>query len=251
MRIVTWNTRKAINDLSSKLNWIDRHHNPDILLIQESGNPKMYFPKSSEWKTALWNPKIQHKQKDEGNAILSQSIRGALINVGSLQGWLEIASFDLPCGSTAIANIHAPTDTKDHAAFGVSPKTCGSWLMNFAMPQIMEITSGFDNWIIGGDTNCSRTISDRLNRKIYRQAHEAMVSQFGFVEAMFIGRPANSIEAHDEISTWRRSKNVDWTVPNDHFFVKGNIEKHVVGCKVATHPDPPSDHAPVILELSF
>ena len=169
------------------------------------------------------------------------------IDPGPLQGWVTIGVATLPIGQTAIVSLHAPTVTKDHEAFGLRRKTCGTWMMEVAMPYIEDCVARYANVVIGDDTNCSRHIAQCLNNRVYREAHECMSAVYGYTEALYI------CNNDREMPTWRRSKCTEWTVPNDHLFVRGPLANpdHLKTSKVMLNPDPPSDHAPVLIIFEF
>jgi len=127
-RVVNWNMQKASKEkLTKSLRWIWETHAPDVLLTQESHAPFDYVPQ--EWsgtERPLWSPKQLHRPKSEGCAIIAPKMVIEEIDPGPLQGWVTIGVATLPIGQTAIVSLHAPTVTKDHEAFGLRRKTCGT-----------------------------------------------------------------------------------------------------------------------------
>jgi hypothetical protein len=109
-RVMNWNMRKASKTLADRLRTILATHAPDVLLTQESHSPFCYVPEvsSGTWPT-LWWPKLLHKPKPEGCAIMAPKMGIEKIDPGCLQGWVTIGVAALPIGQTAIVSLHAPT----------------------------------------------------------------------------------------------------------------------------------------------
>jgi exonuclease III len=242
MRLASWNLRKSRGNAPLCADHIDKVLCADLYFFQEVIEPDRYLtPHLKTPGSMIWEVKPQNKNR-EGTAIYSPRLAIERLDVAPFDGWMCAARVASDLGELCAISIHTPTRTQVLSTFDLSRDSCAYWLMERALPFIEQTFSGFDNVIIAGDTNCARATA-RLG-KHFREAHLTFTERYGYTEALWTSN------GERELPTWRRGRSRDWTMCNDHLFLRGPIGSHLVSADVCYLPDPPSDHAPIIAALS-
>jgi|GEM_PF-3645687 len=252
MKIISWNiNKKSSQEVLSHL----ENQKADIYLLQEVTNSfQQQLHQLAIDGTLIWANKPQNTNS-EGSAILAPRMKLKEINVGKLEGWICLAECETQSGSFLTASIHAPTSTKALRHFQLTGLSCSNWIIECALPILEELTSNYSNAIIGGDTNCAVATGKQLGMK-YAQAHQAFSMKFGYEEIFMQKRgEATTKDCEKEVPTYRSKrmpqKALGWYMCNDHFFVRGPILDKISSCFVLYKPEPPSDHAPIELQINL
>jgi exodeoxyribonuclease-3 len=262
MRIVTWN----INSIRIRVDMIREFvekHNPDILCLQETKVEDDSFPHKEMQQMGFGYRVVRGEKSYNGVAILSkipitEADRLVFVNEQSrhisvvTESGIEIHNFyvpaggDIPCPDTNPKFKHK-LDYVDHAA---------EWFRRYRSKE--------DKIILLGDLNIAPGKKDVWShRQLLDIVSHTYMEKFHFHKLMksleFSDIVREQSEIEDKIFSWWSYRNKDWKKSNkgrrlDHILaspgIRNQCKKHKIYTEFRDYKRP-SDHAPVLLEMSL
>lgn len=267
MRIATWN----INSVRLRLPLVQEFltvHAPDILCLQETKCPDSAFPIAEFAALGYAHAQIRGEKSYNGVAIISKLPLGDK----NYRLWAgrddtrhvsaTIANDNL--GDVSIHNFYVPAggdipDPDSNAKFAHKlnfMEEMASWFCTHAHPS--------PRMILLGDLNVAPTPYDVWSHQqllnivsytaIEREKLEAVQASCEWVDIVRQMHPATQ-----KLYSWWSYRAQDWAQSNrgrrlDHIWLTPSLRERAHSCEIATHwraVARPSDHVPVILDISL
>lgn len=262
MRIVTWN----INSVRARIHHVKRFtedYAPDVICLQETKAQDSDFPMKDIKNMGFEHVEILGQKSYNGVAILSKH---PLSNIGTHE-WVGKSDCrhlhaTLPNG-TILHNFYVP-------AGGDEPNPDVNEKFAHKLDFLDEMTRWFPDqytndqpMVLMGDLNIAPLENDVWNHKqllkivshtpieIEKLTH--IIEKFGWIDTM-----RKFIPDDEKLYTWWSYRARDWAAANkgrrlDHMWVTPPLADKVSAMQVVLEArgwEKPSDHAPVILDLS-
>ena len=261
MRIATWNINSVRLRIANVLRFI-KEYNIDIMCLQETKTENDYFPKSEFIDVGMKYYNFRGEKSYNGVAILSK------IPIKSM-------GFERWCGLEDTRHVYVvlENDIKIHnfyvPAGGDVPNISLSKKFNHKINFVKEMIKYFNkinlkNSVLVGDLNIAPYENDVWSHKqlldvvshtpIETKLIKKLIDDLNWVD---VGR--QFISKDEKLYSWWSYRNKDWKKSNrgrrlDHIWVSKDLEfllKSFLCCKEIRDWEKPSDHVPLIVELSI
>ena len=260
MRIATWNINSVRLRLHHVLRFV-KEQNIDIMCLQETKTEDKYFPISEFINVGMKHYNFRGEKSYNGVAILSKIP-------------IKNKSFEQWCGleDTRHVSVVLENDIKIHnfyvPAGGDVPDININKKFNHKIKFVKEMNKYFKKLeqkkvVLVGDLNIAPLENDVWSHKqlldvvshtpIETELLKKLIDDFKWVD---VGR--KYIPKHEKLYSWWSYRNKDWKKSNrgrrlDHIWVSRDLDvilKSFLSCKEIRDWEKPSDHVPLILELS-
>ena len=225
MRIATWNMGRAEGAWDYLLDIIK----PDFALLQETFNPEGR-PGHVKWDaigdgSLKYGPKANYRW---GSAVWSRQHELNEVPVGVPGGWVKAAR-PVRGESLTLISVHVEVD-REKRSIPILHK-----ILSDLTPTLLQTRLKV---ILGGDLNADVWFDDQYGVRRHAIAFER-IEDFGLWHC-------NRMIAPGKRQTYRKQA----PVMDDHLFVRRSMSNRVVSCEVLADDACPSDHFPVVLELT-
>lgn len=236
MKIVTYNLRNG-GKKGSGNHWekIIDALSPDLVLAQETFNPRDYF--SADEFPRIAQPPLWNRVSKWGSAILATQHVATSITVPDFEGWVTGGKFtDFSIGGQprplSVFSIHTPSGQYEDN-------------VNAILDRIWTIAEGTEI-LIGGDFNITTAIrhtTEECNNTAKELAIlERLRMQFGLINAWQAIHPNTNLE-----QTLRWTGNKVYPYHCDGIFIPHSWLRHLESCEVVADGwEVMSDHNPII-----
>ena len=268
MKILTWNIN-SVRLRASLLVDVIEQLDPDIICLQETKTPDEHFPFAIFEEQGYDHIHIHGMKGYNGVAVLSKHpfiSEGIHHRVGRqdcrhVAVGLSVKGLDKPL---YIHNLYIP-------AGGDEPDPQINEKFAHKLDFVDEMAAWFpqhhtkDDYVMAlGDFNIAPLEHDVWSHKqllkivshtpVEIEKLTAMQKAFNWVDAI-----RHFIPAHEKCYTWWSYRNRDWKISNrgrrlDHIWVTPNLKASLKSCQILTDArdfEKPSDHVPVMIELSL
>ena len=261
MRIATWNINSVRLRLHHVLRFI-KEQNIDVMCLQETKTENEFFPISEFINVGMKYYNFRGEKSYNGIAILSKIP-------------ISKKSFELWCGlhDTRHVSVVLENDIQIHnfyvPAGGDVPDIKLNEKFNHKINFVKEMTEYFNKLelkktILVGDLNIAPFENDVWSHKqlldvvshtpIETELIKKLINDLNWVD---VGR--KYITKEEKLYSWWSYRNRDWKKSNrgrrlDHIWVSKDLDstlKSFLSCKEIRDWEKPSDHVPLILELSI
>ena len=261
MRIATWNINSVRLRIHHVLRFI-KEQNIDVMCLQETKTEDQFFPINEFNKAGMVYQSFRGEKSYNGVAIISKIP-------------IKNKSFELWCGlnDTRHVSIVLENNITIHnfyvPAGGDVPDIKTNKKFNHKINFVKEMINYFHkinlkNTILVGDLNIAPFENDVWSHKqllnvvshtpIETEQLSKLIDDSNWVD---VGR--KFIPKHEKLYSWWSYRNRDWKKSNrgrrlDHIWVSKDLEtilKSFLSCKEIRDWEKPSDHVPLILELSL
>jgi exonuclease III len=247
MKIVTYNLRYG-GKKGDGNHWerIMDEFSPDLVLAQETFNPREYFSTKSShtFSSVVW----ASVPAEWGSAILSVRHKLTPILVPGFEGWVVGGSIDeFIIGGVSkplfVFSIHAPTQSRDEKKVPYEKK------VQEILDRIHEIAFGAEV-LIGGDFNIDAAIR-HSDEKLKTEPSELAVidrlrTEFGLINAWQALHPNANLP-----QTLRWSKDKSKPYHCDGIFIPHSWLKYLESCEVVSEGwSEMSDHNPIVATIN-
>ena len=262
MRIATWNINSVRLRIHHVLRFI-KEQNIDVMCLQETKTEDKFFPKDELKNTGMIYSSFRGEKSYNGVAIFSK----IPIKSQSFQNW---------CGlnDTRHISIILKNNLKIHnfyvPAGGDIPDIHLNEKFNHKIKFVKEMANYFKNKknnrksILVGDLNIAPYENDVWSHKQLLDvvSHTPMETELliKFMnDSNWIDVGRKFFSKDKKLYSWWSYRNKDWKKSNrgrrlDHIIVSKDLEislKSYVSCKEIRDWEKPSDHVPLIVELSI
>ena len=261
MRIATWNINSVRLRIAHVLRFI-KEHKIDVMCLQETKTEDQYFPISQFIDAGMKYCNFRGEKSYNGVAILSKIP-------------IKENSFELWCGlnDTRHISVFLENNIKIHnfyvPAGGDVPDIKTNKKFDHKINFIKEMFQYFNKinlkkTILVGDLNIAPYENDVWSHKQLLDvvSHtpietEQLINLIDDSNWIDVGR--KFIPMHEKLYSWWSYRNRDWKKSNrgrrlDHIWVSKDLDamlKSFLSCKEIRDWEKPSDHVPLILELSI
>ena len=261
MRIATWNINSVRLRIHHVLRFI-KEQNIDVMCLQETKTENEFFPKSEFIDAGMKYCYFRGEKSYNGVAILSKTP-------------IKNNSFELWCGlnDTRHVSVILENNIKIHnfyvPAGGDLPDINLNEKFNHKIRFIREIFEFFNKQkilktILVGDLNIAPYENDvwshkqLLNVVSHTPIETDLLSKLIYdLKWVDVGR--KFVTKDEKLYSWWSYRNRDWKKSNrgrrlDHIWVSQDLDsslKSFLSCKEIRDWEKPSDHVPLILELSI
>ena len=261
MRIATWNINSVRLRIHHVLRFI-KEQNIDVMCLQETKTENKYFPLTEFIDNGMKYYNFRGEKSYNGVAILSKIP-------------IKKNGFELWCGlgDTRHVSVVLENNIKIHnfyvPAGGDLPDIKLNKKFNHKIDFIKEMTKFFSqnlskNTILVGDLNIAPYENDVWSHKqlLNVVSHtpmetELLIKFMNDLNWIDVGRKYFSKD--EKLYSWWSYRNRDWKKSNrgrrlDHIMVSKDLEtslKSYLSCKEIRDWEKPSDHIPLIVELSI
>ena len=261
MRIATWNINSVRLRIHHVLRFI-KEQNIDVMCLQETKTEDEYFPTSQFIEAGMKYCNFRGEKSYNGIAILSKIP-------------IKENSFELWCGLNEARHISVilENNIKIHnfyvPAGGDEPDIKLNKKFNHKINFIKEMTQYFNKinlkkTVLVGDLNIAPYENDVWSHKqllnvvshtpIETELLSKLIDVSNWVD---VGR--KFVSKNEKLYSWWSYRNRDWKKSNrgrrlDHIWVSKDLDntlKSFLSCKEIRDCEKPSDHVPLILELSI
>ena len=261
MRIATWNINSVRLRIHNVLRFV-KEYDIDIICLQETKTEDKFFPINEFFDIGMIHHSFRGEKSYNGVAIFSKKP----IKTKCFQFW---------CGyqDTRHISITLDNNVKIHnfyvPAGGDVPDVNVNEKFNHKINFVKEMIKYFDqtknnNTILVGDLNIAPFEHDVWSHKqlLNVVSHtpietELLIKLMNESNWVDVGRKYFS--KHEKLYSWWSYRNKDWKKSNrgrrlDHIWVSKDLEsivKSFSSCREIRDWEKPSDHVPLILELSI
>lgn len=259
MKIATWNINGIKARLETVKTWLGAA-SPDIACFQEIKSVDENFP-AEIFEELGYNVAVHGQKGFNGVALLSkipfdEVIRGLPGDDGDAQARYIEGVFSIPSGVVRVVNIYLPNGNPiDSDKFPYKL----SW-MERLRSRVKELLTYEEPFVVAGDYNVIPTPEDVydpaawVNDALFRPETRAQ-----FQSLLNIGLTDAFRACHDEphqftfwdyqAGAWQKNHGIRI----DHLLLSPQAADRLVSCDIDAEPrgwEKPSDHVPVVMELS-
>ena len=261
MRIATWNINSVRLRIHHVLRFI-KEQNIDVMCLQETKTEDQFFPINEFSKAGMKHQSFRGEKSYNGVSILSK----IPIKVESFETWCQLDDTRHNCvileNNIKIHNFYVP-------AGGDVPDTKLNVKFNHKINFIKEMIKYFNQiklkkTILVGDLNIAPFENDVWSHKqlLNVVSHTPVETDLLIKlinESNWIDVGRKYVSKNKKLYSWWSYRNKDWKKSNrgrrlDHIWVSEDLEnslKSYLSCKEIRDWEKPSDHVPLILELSL
>jgi exodeoxyribonuclease-3 len=258
MKIVTWN----VNSLRARVERVEQwmtEHKPDVLLLQETKCSDENFP-SGLFETLGYETVHHGNGQWNGVAIISkvgiEEPRGGFVD-DDLEAIAECRIISANCGGIRCTSVYVPNGRVVDSEHYLAKL---EWLRRLRV-ELDACCTPEEPIAIGGDFNIAPTDSDVWDIEQFvgmthvtpaERASLADVMDFGLTDALRVLHP----EGPGPFSWWDYRGGAfhrGWGMRIDHFLITRSVVERLAGVEIdrdARKGSKPSDHAPVVMELT-
>jgi exodeoxyribonuclease-3 len=260
MKIATWNINGVKARIDTALAWL-KEASPDIVCLQEIKSVDEGFPRAA-FEEAGYNVETHGQKGFNGVALLSklpfdEVHRGLPGDASDEQARFIEGVFSVPTGVIRVVSLYLPNGNPvDTDKFPYKLAWMARLRLWAADRLLLE-----EPLVLGGDynvileprdaKNISQWLGDALYQPESRQALRA-IETLGFTDALRATSDADDLFTFWDYQAGAFQK--DNGIRIDHLLLSPQAADHLVSVEIDKHVrgwEKPSDHVPVIAELSF
>lgn len=262
MKIATWNVNSIRTRLEHVRNWL-QHHAVDVLCLQETKVMDEQFPQET-FIDLGYHCYISGQKSYNGVAILSRSpLSDVTIGFGAIVGSEVAGAFDDQkrviagtFGGIRMINLYVPNG----ASIGSEKyeyklgwfKVLGQYLQQLQQDETsIHICGDFNIALEDRDIYDSKGKADHIMASAQERDALRTILELGFADVF---RKFTADGGHFSWWDYRAGsfpRNRGWRI--DHHYLSADLYDRAINCTIDVEPrgwEKPSDHTPVILELS-